>query len=284
MGGMAALYAAGLGAGLTDAQTWLAICWRIVRPDGVALGFTTHDRPLWIAGLRHASAPGIAPSAVVVGDGLAIDTMAVEGALSAAAITAADLAIGRWDAATVELFMVDWRQPEAGAQRLARGTLGTVEAGTGPDAGFSATLRGPTAALAATGIESYSPECRAELGDRRCRVAMRGRQRRGVITEVVGEWLVVEGIGAGAAADYIHGGLRVFDGPLAGIDRQIIDADGARLRLEAPLALLAGMPVEVRQGCDKRFATCTARFANGANFRGEPHVPGGDVLTRFGGL
>jgi uncharacterized phage protein (TIGR02218 family) len=284
MGKMAALYADGLGERLTGAQTWLAICWRIVRQDGVALGFTTHDRPLWIAGLRHASAPGIAPSAIVVGDGLAIDTMAVEGALSATAITAADLAVGRWDAAEVELFMVDWRQPDAGAQRLARGTLGTVEAGTGPDAGFSATLRGPTAALAATAIESYSPECRAELGDRRCRVAMRGRRIRGVLAEVAGEWLVVTGVGAAEAPDYVEGGLRVADGPMAGIDQRIIEADGVWLRLDSPLALAVGVAVEVSQGCDKRFITCTTRFGNGANFRGEPHVPGGDVLTRFGGL
>jgi hypothetical protein len=42
--------------------------------------------------------------------------------------------------------------------------------------------------------------------------------------------------------------------------------------------------VEVREGCDKQFATCVNRFKNALNFRGEPHVPGGDLLTRFGGL
>jgi hypothetical protein len=38
------------------------------------------------------------------------------------------------------------------------------------------------------------------------------------------------------------------------------------------------------QGCDKRLVTCSQRFANAVNFRGEPHVPGGDILTRFGGI
>ncbi|WP_019961418.1 DUF2163 domain-containing protein [Woodsholea maritima] len=36
------------------------------------------------------------------------------------------------------------------------------------------------------------------------------------------------------------------------------------------------------QSCDKRFETCQARFANGVNFRGMPHMPGNDVLLRAG--
>ncbi|HLL58748.1 MAG TPA: phage BR0599 family protein, partial [Allosphingosinicella sp.] len=53
---------------------------------------------------------------------------------------------------------------------------------------------------------------------------------------------------------------------------------------EPPLYLPAiGDLVEISEGCDKSFATCTARFANGANFRGEPHLPGMDLLTRYPG-
>ncbi|WP_371125854.1 phage BR0599 family protein [Bosea sp. (in: a-proteobacteria)] len=31
-------------------------------------------------------------------------------------------------------------------------------------------------------------------------------------------------------------------------------------------------------GCDKRFATCQAKFGNGINFRGFPHIPGNDFI------
>ncbi|MCU0890414.1 MAG: phage BR0599 family protein, partial [Sandarakinorhabdus sp.] len=47
------------------------------------------------------------------------------------------------------------------------------------------------------------------------------------------------------------------------------------------LSLAVGTRVLLREGCDKRFATCRDRFGNGLNFRGEPHVPGGDLLTRY---
>ncbi len=273
-----------LGERLTADLTALALCWRIVRQDGVALGFTTHDRSLLIAGMRYESAPGMAPSAVVTSDGLDIDTMDVAGALTADAITEADLAAGRYDGAAVRLFMVDWQAPDAGQQLLARGTLGTVESGSGADAGFAATLRGPTAALAVTRIESYSPECRAELGDRRCRVAMRGRSERRTVASCDGESVVVSGIDSQRAALFAEGQLRILEGAGAGIERRVIATDGDRMLFDEPLVVAPGVTVTLTEGCDKRFATCTSRFGNGVNFRGEPHVPGSDVLTRFPGL
>ncbi|KAB7649027.1 DUF2163 domain-containing protein [Polymorphobacter fuscus] len=272
---------AALGDRLTADLTWLALCWRVVRRDGVALGFTTHDRALTVAGLRFESAPGIAPSAVVGNDDLEVDTMDVAGALTADAISAADLAAGRFDGAAVRLFLVDWRDPDAGQQLLARGTLGAVDAGGDADSGFVATLRGPTAALTVTAIESYAPECRTELGDRRCRIAMRGRTLR---APAHGDDGGVAVAAAMALEDFVEGRLRVLDGVMAGIERRIIGVAAGRLQLDEPLALAAATPVQLWQGCDKRFATCRSRFDNAANFRGEPHVPGNDMLTRFGGV
>jgi hypothetical protein len=45
----------------------------------------------------------------------------------------------------------------------------------------------------------------------------------------------------------------------------------------------AGMRALLTQGCDKRLATCSGRFGNAVNFRGEPFLPGMDLLTRYPG-
>lgn len=37
----------------------------------------------------------------------------------------------------------------------------------------------------------------------------------------------------------------------------------------------------VTAGCDKRFATCVEKFANGINFRGFPHMPGNDFALSY---
>lgn len=269
---------------LAGELTSLAICWKLVRRDGIALGFTTHDRPLVIGGMRYESAPGMAPSAVVSSDGLEVDTMEVAGALSADAITSADLREGRFDGAEVRLFMVDWRDLAAGDILLASGTIGTIEIGNGPDAGFTAAIRGPTSVLAASRIETYSPECRAELGDWRCRVSMRGRIFRSVVSEVAGGAIRVTGIDSLNADDYPGGRLRLISGPLAGVERRIVAALDGRLWPDEPVNVAVGDGVMLREGCDKQFATCAGRFENAPNFRGEPHVPGGDLLTRFGGI
>ena len=113
-----------LGDALTADLTTLAVCWRVVRSDGIALGFTTHDRPLIVSGMRYDSAPGMVPSAIVGTDDLEVDGMDIGGALTADAITGADLAAGRYDDAAVTVFLVDWRAPDAGRQVLARGHIG----------------------------------------------------------------------------------------------------------------------------------------------------------------
>ncbi len=81
------------------------------------------------------------------------------------------------------------------------------------------------------------------------------------------------------------GHMRWLDGENAGLTARIVTSAGPVLTLREPppFATPAGAPVEITQGCDRRFATCVSRFANAANFRGEPHLPGNDVLVRYGG-
>ena len=272
-----------LGDRLRQPLTRLALCWRVVRRDGVALGFTSHDGPLVLDGLRYVHAPGITPSAVVMSDGLDVDTMEMAGALSSAAITGADLLAGRYDGASVEVFMVDWQAPGEGRQPLSRGRFAGVEAGEGPDRSFVARLEGPTAALQAVAVESYSPECRAELGDWRCRVALRGREHRALVAESLGSRLRLAGTGL-ALEDLLEGRIRVLEGAAAGLERRVVGLEGTVLVLDVPVRLPEGTALLALEGCDKSFSTCVARFANGANFRGEPHVPGGDLLMRIAGL
>ncbi len=70
-----------------DRVTHLALCWRVERRDGVAIGLTDHDRDLELGGMVYRAAPGMTPSAIVRSEGLDPSTMDAKGALSSAAIT-----------------------------------------------------------------------------------------------------------------------------------------------------------------------------------------------------
>jgi uncharacterized phage protein (TIGR02218 family) len=186
---------------------------------------------------------------------------------------------GRWDGAQLAVFLVDWRMPDAGQAMLAKGHLGDIAVGRAADGGFNATLVGPGAALSAIAVESCSPECRAELGDSRCRVSMRGRERIATISEAVLGAVRLTGI---EVADHVGGEIEFLDGVSAGLHRRLIACEADMLLLSEPTEVVVGDRVRVWEGCDKRFATCHGRFGNAANFRGEPHVPGGDLLLRYG--
>ena len=263
---------------LGDPLTTLAFCWRIERRDGVTIGLTGHDRDLTVDGLRHRAAPGMVPSAVRRGLGLDGDTMEVAGALTSDAIGETDLLAGRWDGARVVLFAVDWTgEPDRVA--LGEGRLGAVSLTNGK---FTAELKGASAALARPVVEETSPECRAELGDRRCRVPMAGRRRFARLVSVAANVVTLDR----AAADGIYAGgrLRWFGGAAGGLESAVVQSAGATVTLAVPpVAAAAGTLVELIEGCDKSLATCAGRFGNAGNFRGEPYLPGIDLLTRYPG-
>ncbi|MFD1033092.1 DUF2163 domain-containing protein [Sphingomonas hankookensis] len=258
-----------------SAVTTLTWCWRIERRDGVTIGLTAHDRDVVVDGLPYRAAPGMVPSAIERDDTLDAPVMAVEGALSHAAVSAEDLLAGRYDGARVEVFAVDWDTGGAPVS-IASGRIGAVELRRGR---FAAELLGAEARLEAPVVEATSPGCRAMLGDRRCRVPMAGRRR---VVRVSGQ----EGtrVTLAAGAGFARGRLRWIGGANSGLAAMIVaaDADGVTLE-QAPRFGGVGALVEISEGCDGTLPTCRDRFGNVANFRGEPHLPGIDLLTRYPG-
>jgi uncharacterized phage protein (TIGR02218 family) len=273
-----------------DEVTRLAMCWRIVRRDGVVLGFTAHDQDIIYLGQRYRSAPSLVPSALVRSAGTSVDSIDVRGALSHAAISEVDLLAGRFDLAALYMFMLDWLHPEAGQIDLGSGRLGSVSS---DGHAFRVEVRGLTDALNRPVVEMTSSECRAELGDKRCRVALRRFTRLSAVMSVQNEQ-VFEADGLSSYLDaYAYGRLRWISGASSGLVSDVLASeilsettfDIARVRITLrdapPIALGLGDRFEISFGCDKRYVTCLGRFGNQLNFRGEPFVPGVDALLRY---
>jgi uncharacterized phage protein (TIGR02218 family) len=264
---------------LEGALTTVTLCWRIERRDGVTIGLTAHDRDLMLDGLLYRAAPGMTPSAVERSASLEADSMDVHGVLSGDAIAEVDLLAGRWDDARVSLFAVDWAAPGE-TVALGAGTIGAIET---RDGAITAELRGLTAAFDAPVAEATSPDCRAALGDARCRVAMAGRRRFARVLAVADAVVTVDA-GEAVANGYGGGRLRWFGGANSGLEDAIAASDGSRVTLRRPPRFDGvGVLVELIEGCDGRLETCAGRFGNAANFRGEPYLPGTDLLTRYPG-
>jgi uncharacterized phage protein (TIGR02218 family) len=259
--------------------TSAALCWRLERTDGAGIALTSHDAAVTSEGALYQPAPGMAPASVTRRLGLEPHSAEVSGALSTEALDEAELAAGRWDGAQARLTVVDWRAPDAESVQLISGELGSVSI---DDSSFSAELLGAAAKLNAPVCPSTSAECRAQFGDEQCRIDLAGRTLRAKVIASADGTLTLN---TSVDDRFVLGRLRYMSGANCGLSSIILSAAGSIVQLrDLPRATVeSGCVVEVREGCDKRFETCVTRFANAENFRGEPHLPGTDLLTRFPG-
>ena len=96
------------------------------RSDGVIQGFTDHDEDVVLGDVTCRAGSGLSGSEATQKLGLAVDGSEISGALADDTLNEADLAAGRYDAAVVELWLVDWSEPDLSVL-LAKGTLGEVQ-------------------------------------------------------------------------------------------------------------------------------------------------------------
>ena len=131
-------------------------------------------------------------------------------------------------------------------------------------------------------IDEIRDQLVAKFGDKSCRVDLAGRSVRAQVVECDGGELRLD---RQFDDRFLFGRFRYLSGANCGVTSVILAVDGDVVRVrDLPRGdVIPGCTVELREGCDKRFQTCVNRFGNAANFRGEPHLPGNDLLTRYPG-
>ncbi|MBX6426737.1 MAG: DUF2163 domain-containing protein [Variibacter sp.] len=275
-----------LQAKLDAGTTTLARCWIVTRRDGVVLGFTEHDEDLVVDGVRCRAGTGFTASEAQQQFGLAVGGSEVGGALASDSLNEDDLAAGRFDAAEVRLYLVDWSEP-ALRVLLSSGVLGEVRR---EGLHFTAEVRGLAHRLAEESGRLYTATCSADLGDARCKVDLTNPAYRGsgVVAGLPGgSLLVADGLDGFADGWFTSGRLTWTTGANAGLAVEVkthrAGAEGVTLALwqAMPEPLAIGDAFVVTAGCDKRFATCRDRFTNAVNFRGFPHIPGNDFVMQY---
>lgn len=267
-----------LSARLATGVTTLCTIWRVIRRDAAVFGFTDHDRAISVGGVAYEPLSGVLAGAMEKASDLSVDTASAAGALSSAAITADDLARGVWDGARVDIWRLDWTAPELKVHVFG-GRLGEVKRGANA---FEAELRGLQAQLNAPVGRVFSRFCDADVGDARCGVVLSTSAYRGFgeVTAILSNVaFTASGLEAFASSWFTDGRIAWDLGGAADVAAHRQSADGATIELfDASPELELGATFQISAGCDKRLATCRAKFANAVNFRGFPHMPGNDVI------
>lgn len=260
--------------------------WRLDRRDGITIGFTSHDRDIEIGGVIYRASPGMEPTSIIQTEGLEAGGLDVKGALSSGAIREDDLRAGRWNRARVEIFLFDWEVPSGNRHILASGELGNVS--YSGDA-FDAELLGVAERLGRPVVPATSPSCRAVFCDADCSLSARRFQHNCVATGSDGKNIALQEWAAFDPVALKYGKLRFLSGPNTGLTYNIADgfisADIEYVQLTQNIAFSVNDPARIliTEGCDKTLSTCSGRFGNAINFRGEAFLPGNDLLTRYPG-
>ncbi len=276
----------GLATHLASGTTTLCWCWCLTRKDGVVFGFTDHDLALQFDGTSFEPETGLIPSELRGSSDLAVDAQDAEGVLSSDHISETDIFAGLWDNASVEVWRVNWQNPEERVL-MRRGSIGQIRRGK---TAFVAEVRSMAHVLEQSVGRTFQNACYAALGDSRCKVNLETSQFQatGTVTSLIGDrGFAASGLDA-FVADWFALGLLTWQSG-ANQDRQvevsrheIISGVSIVTLLEAPVRRLSvGDTFQIQAGCDKRWQTCLEKFSNGNNYRGFPHIPGNDTLIRY---
>lgn len=270
---------------LDGGHTTLARCWQVLRRDGEIMGFTDHDCDLAFADTVFRAGSGLTALALSQAAGLSVDNTEAMGALSDAAISAVDIAAGRYDGAVVTAWLVNWA--DVGQRKvLFRGAIGEI---TREGGAFHAELRGLTEALNRPMGRAYQKPCGAVLGDGACGVDLSDPafQYQGAVQTIEdGRILRFSDLSGFDAGWFTRGVLHVMSGDgsgqSAGLKSDTNDGGVRVIELWSPLPVVpeVGDQLQLIAGCDKRFATCVQKFANTQNFQGFPDIPGDDWIAR----
>ncbi len=271
---------------LDSGTTTLCQCWKLTRRDGIVMGFTDHDRDLSFNDTLFEAAAGFTASALASSAGLAVDNLDVLGALSSDHLEEGDLAAGLYDDADIEIWRVNWQNPD---QRvlMRKGNLGEISRGP---TGFTAEVRGLSHRLNQPTGRLYQYACDADLGDARCGVTLSDSAFTGsgsVVSVSDNREMTVAGLDAYADSWFSRGLLTFTSGAN---ESEVLEVkrhanSGGLVILEswhAPArAIEVGATLSVSAGCDKQFGTCRTKFGNADQFRGFPHIPGNDFALSY---
>lgn len=270
-----------------DARTTTnARCWRVVRSDGLELGFTDHDQALEISGLSYEPDSGFVASSADATTGLAPGMHDVSGLLRSTRISETDLIRGLYDGAEVSQYLVDWTDPEVRVL-LSRGLIGKIRR---DGVTFDAEVTGISDLLNRPYGRAYVYSCDSRLGDEKCGVDLATSAFRGTgsVVEVTSALQFTATGLSGFSKDWFTGGSVIWvTGENAGTrsrTKSHLTSGGSAILetwLTPAMRVNVGDTFTITAGCNKTSTDCRDKFGNLLNFRGFPHMPGDDVAASY---
>lgn len=226
-------------------------------------GFTSHHQPVTINQITCTPKSGIFCGHINNDHTLENHQAQIEAILDDAGLVEADILSGLYDHAEVEIYYHN--------TKIRHTHIGKITLNNGK---FTAELEGLEHKLERHIGEFYSPLCRAELGDSQCSLTI--TSVTGTVATTDGSRTLTDPKRTEAPGYFAYGILTFTSGENVHHQFEIkyYHPSTLELTLATPHPIKIGDTYTLTPGCDKRFETCTTRYNNAVNFRGEPHIPG----------
>lgn len=256
--------------------------WILTKTNGETLGFTDHDFPVTVVGVRCLPQKGLNASAIQQNTGMSIDNTEAMGVISDQSIRDADIKLGLYDGAILQKWRVDWSDQKS-AELEFEGAISEI---TQKDHLFHAEVQSSAAALNRPIGQVYQKPCSAVLGGTACGVSLDDPLYAIACDplEVLSPHkLIFEGLSGYDYGWFAHGFIEItYENKFVKtypIKRDDVLGELRQIELWIPLLRFEERAqLRLVAGCDKRFETCRVKFQNAANFQGFPDIPSQDWM------
>lgn len=250
----------------------------IVRADGMRYAFVSGDRSKTID--SDVAIPGFDLRSLSRSAGLAVDNTEITIVDPDDMVTRDDVAAGRWDGATFEIFQFNWKDPTGGALVQMVGNLGNLQP-KGP--AYIAELRDLRQPLQQDNTAVLQPTCRYRFCDERCTLDEADFSHAVTVTSVTNNLRFnVAPVGSPAEGGFTEGEVRWLTGQNSDIRAKVraYDEGTGEFTLAAPMVfdIEVGDTAIAIEGCLKTREACKG-YQNILNFGGEPDKPTIDKIT-----
>jgi uncharacterized phage protein (TIGR02218 family) len=267
-------------------QTTYCRCIKIIRTDGIIMGFTSSDRDLTIDGLTYKASAATDAVAIKRDVKLDTDNVTIRSILDNDAVTAKDIVNGRYRNAKIVMAKIDYLNPPATlleGEILLSGKVGNIEL---TDGIYVMEIRGLTAVLNQGVSVKASPICRWRFGDENCGINLAPLSFYGTVSGVVNNQELTTNLNPTRTLTY--GYIEFTSGVNQGLIYNVKSNTGGLIQLLSSLQYppAVGDALKAVAGCKKDQWTCRDTWGNFRNFGGEPqkwsensgYFPGTDKL------
>lgn len=264
-----------LAAHLLNGHTTLTRLWRIQRVDGQIIRLCDVNKGVLFSGELYLPDSGFSASAVEFSLNGDVSNATFSIAFTDSVISRDDLRRGLYDNAKVELFWVNYEDTTQGGIIALRGAVGQTDY-TNELVG-SIELNGLWRQGAQDIGQVYTPHCRADFCDAKCKLKATDHTYNAAVAAVTSKYAFTATALVNSAAQFKLGLVTFLTGRNAGLSYEVRDFDPATgtltLFLSPAFPVAAADTFKVLAGCMKTPDMCRATYSNMINFRGEPFVP-----------